>query len=46
MDVFRNSLAGSSYVDARYATFNNAARDNLNIENTTINRKFIILLLI
>jgi hypothetical protein len=45
MDVFQNSLAGSSYVDARYATLNNATRDQL-IVNTTINRKFIILLLI
>jgi hypothetical protein len=44
MDLLQSSLASSSYVNARYATVNNVARDQLNIVNTTINRKFIILL--
>jgi hypothetical protein len=44
MDLFQNSPAGSSYVNARRATVNNVARDQLNIVNTTINRKFIIFL--
>jgi hypothetical protein len=45
MDLLQNSPAGSSYVDARYATVNNVARDQLNTiqVNTTINRKFITL---
>jgi hypothetical protein len=32
------------YIDARYATVNNAAGDQLNIINTTVNREFFILL--
>jgi hypothetical protein len=44
MDLLQNPLAGcSSYVNATYATVNNAARDQL-IVNTTVNREFIILL--
>ena len=34
------------YVDARYATVNHAAGDQLNIINTTVNREFFILLLV
>jgi len=43
MYLLQNSLAGSSYVDARYATVNSAAGDQL-IMNTIVNREFIILL--
>jgi hypothetical protein len=43
MDLLQNSLPGSSYVDARYATVNSAAGDQL-IINTAVNREFIILL--
>jgi hypothetical protein len=43
MNLFQNSLAGSSYVDARYATVTNVAGDQL-IMNTMVNREFIILL--
>jgi hypothetical protein len=44
MDLLQNSLAGcSSYVNAPYATVNNAAGDQL-IVNTTVNRELIILL--
>ena len=43
MDLLQNSLAGSSYVDARYATVTSVAGDQL-ITNTTVNREFIILL--
>jgi hypothetical protein len=39
MNLLQNSLAGSSYVDARYSTVNSAAGDQLIV----VNREFIIL---
>jgi hypothetical protein len=45
MDLLQNSLAGcSSYVNAPYATVNNAARDQLIVNSTTVNRESITLL--